>query len=367
MTRRRQRSRSREGGVSRRRLLVFLGGASVVGALISSTDAFSLAQVSRISNVNVANDGNALLNLSKPPYVNAGESGQELVTVTNNTSTSLTITVHLTNASGTVSPSTPTVQPSESQLFTIDLSAEAQGGEGALTFDVNATDESTDITLTRTIGVRNFLRRLEDRTANTNALYYLSYRLQNIETFQSYEVIVENLDLNWVPTRTYTSTDVEHVFRIPESGSDGGTEGSTYEFDMRIYDADGLALQRTLTDVADGDDPPDNDDIGGGPNDPVVVDFTITDNEQYTNAHYIVDYEVGNTETLQEVRVTFDNLSNNWADKTETTTDAPKGTVTYDQGGVGGDTYEITVEVVNNDDIVTDAMTKSDVADGVDP
>ncbi|QZP38129.1 hypothetical protein [Halobaculum magnesiiphilum] len=223
------------------------------------------------------------------------------------------------------------------------------------------------VELRRSLGVRNFLRRLEDRTANDNALYYLSYRLQNIDNFQSYELVVRNLDLNWVQTRTYTSTDYEHIFRIPASGSDGGTAGSRYEFDMRVYDANGLAIQRTITDVADGNDPPDNDSIGGGPEDPVVVDFTITDNEQYNTAHYVVDYEVDKTSNLQEVRVTFDNQSNSWADTTETSTDEPTGTVTYDQGGVAGDTYEITVEVVNDNGIVTDSLTKTDVADGTDP
>ncbi|MXR40537.1 hypothetical protein GRX01_04140 [Halobaculum sp. WSA2] len=365
---RRRRSRAGGGGSSRRRFLYLLGGAAVSGALISSSGAFSTSRLSRPVDVQSASDPNALLGLSIPPFVDAGQSGQELVTVTNNASTPLTVSVELPGASGTVSPASRTIQPEESRAFTVTLSADAAGGENALTFDVTATaGSSTKISLSRSLGVRNFLRNLEDRTTNNNAFFYLSYRLQNVDTFQSFEVVVRNLDRGWIPTRTYTSTDVEHVFRIPESGSDGGTAGSTYEFEMRVYDADGLALQRVLTDVADGNNPQDNDAIGGGPNDPVVVGFTITDNEQYTNAHYVVDYEVGNTSSLQEVRVTFDNRSNSWADETETSTDTPTGTVTYDQGGVGGDTYDITVEVVNENGIVTDSLTKTDVADGADP
>jgi hypothetical protein len=324
-------------------------------------------RANRETDVNAVDDAEANLGVSLPPFVDAGESGQELATVTNNTSDRYTVTVDLANASGTVSPSAPGLDPGDSQTFTVDLSEDAGGGENALSIDVDATNASSNITLNRSLGVRNFLRRLEDRTANDNAFFYLSYRLQNIDTFQYYEVVVRNLDLNWVSTRTYTSTDIEHIFRIPESGRDGGTEGSTYEFDMRIYDADGLALQRTLRDTADGSDPPDNNDIGGGPNDPAVVDFTVTDNTKNNNGRFTVDYEVENTSTLQEVRVIFDNRSNDWSDKTKTSTDAPTGTVTYKQGGVGGDTFDITVEVVNDNGIATDSLTKTEVADGTDP
>lgn len=368
MTRRRRRSRgSKGGGVSRRRLLALLAGSTTFGAFVTSTGAFTSARAPRSSNVDAAADPNAYLGLSPAPYVDAGMSGEHLVTITNNATVPLTITVSLANASGTVSPSSPVLQPGEDQLFTVDLSEDAQAGENALTFAVTATDGSAvNINLSRSLGVRNFLRRLQDRSHDTNGLFYLTYRLENMDNFQSYELVVKNLDLSWVDDRTFTSTDYEHIFRIPESGTDGGTMGSRYEFTMRIYDTNGLAIERTLVDVADGSDPPDNDNIGGAPNDPQVVDFTITDKMQYTNAHYTVDYEVENLTNLKEVRVTFDDRANNWADATKVSTSAPTGTVTYDQGGVGGHTFDITVETVNNNDIVTDSLTKTDVADGDD-
>lgn len=341
----------------------------MLGALVSSTGAFSSVQAPRATDVDTAGDDNALLGISLAPYIDAGQSGEDLVTVTNNSNVPLTVTVTLANASGTVSPTNPTIQPSDSQLFSVDLSSEASAGDNALTIDISATDGSSlNIDLSRSLGVRNFLRRLQDKTENTNALFYLSYRLQNMDNFQSYELIVENLGpaRDDLPTRTYTSTDVEHIFRIPTSGTDGGAVGDTYRFTMRIYDTDGLAIERVLEDVADGVNPADNDDIGGAPDDPIVVDFTVTDTTENDNTHFSVDYEVDNLDNLKEVQVTFDNQANNWSDSTVTTTDAPTGTVTYDEGGTEGDTYDITVETINTNDISTDSLTKTEVADGDD-
>ena len=353
--------------MSRRRLLALLGGGSLLGASIAAPEAFSTFSASRPSDVDVAGDPNGLLGLSVVPTVDAGETNS-LLTVTNNASSDLTVSLSLVDPSkGSISPSSAALATGGNQAFSVTVDEDAPGGPNALSFVVDATDgDSLNVNLTRSVGVRNFLRNLDDRTANNNALFYLSYRTVNVDDFDYFEVTVRNLSVGWIPDRTYSSSVFEDVIRIPDSGTDGGAAGHTYEFVMRVYDTSGLALSRTITDVADGSDPPDNDQIGGGPDDPRVVDFTIVDTTQNNNGDFTVNYEVENTANLKEVRVTFDNLSNAWADQTVTSTDEPTGSVSYQEGGVQGDTYDVTVETVDVNDVVTDSLTKTDVADGDD-
>jgi hypothetical protein len=69
---------------------------------------------------------------------------------------------------------------------------------------------------------------------------------------------------------------------------------------------------------------------------------------------------------FQNVRVTFDNLEgNNWADTTKTSTDSPTGSVSYDKWAGSDQTYNVTVEAINSENTVTNSVTISDMADGV--
>ena len=104
----------------------------------------------------------------------------------------------------------------------------------------------------------------------------------------------------------------------------------------------------------------------GSADDPVLDSFTVTDQTQYNNTDYVVDYQLSNVSAsnFSQVVVTFDDNANNWADATETSTAQPNGSVTYAQGGTEGDTYTITVEVENENGLVVDSGSVDDVADG---
>ncbi|MFB6181184.1 MAG: hypothetical protein ABEJ93_04875 [Candidatus Nanohalobium sp.] len=96
---------------------------------------------------------------------------------------------------------------------------------------------------------------------------------------------------------------------------------------------------------------------------PSLESFVVKDNEQYGNADYTVEYEVSNLASFQEVRVIFDNQANDWSDGTYTSSDAPTGSVSHSSGSEG-DTFNITVEVLNTSSAVTDWGNVTDVSDG---
>lgn len=365
------RRRQRGGRYTRRAYVA--GWATLAGGLLTlGTAGYTRVTAQRQVQVSVSEDSTATLGLDTATALTAGADGQRLVTVTNNTNETLSVAVALADgAAGSVSPASASLAPGESQEYTVDVTDEAND---PLTFDLDASGGGLSVTLSRDVRVRQLLRQIEDRTANSNAYFYLSYRVTGVTDFDRFEVTVRNVDASYIADRTYTSLDSEGVLRIPESGSDGGTAGDTYEFDTRVYDAGGQVIQEIVTDVADGENPNDNDDIGGGPNDPKLESFSVTDDSvpQRNQTRFVVDYEVSNTGQFQDVQVVFDNTENDWSDETVTSTDAPTGSVSYppnqqSQGGTTGQEYDITVRVRNQNGLVTDSDSVTDVADGTDP
>jgi hypothetical protein len=142
--------------------------------------------------------------------------------------------------------------------------------------------------------------------------------------------------------------------------------GDTYDVTFTAYDAGGnVLLKQTVTDVADGQDPPGNNDLAT-PSSPTLDSFTVTDTTKWDNTHYSVDYQVSNTAQFQRVDVTFEDTEPNssWATATKSSSQSPTGTVKYNQGGTEGDEYEITVEVIDTNGFVVDSGTVTDVAGG---
>ncbi|WP_201293943.1 hypothetical protein [Natronorubrum halalkaliphilum] len=130
------------------------------------------------------------------------------------------------------------------------------------------------------------------------------------------------------------------------------------------YDTSGsVVLSETVTDIADGEDPTGNQQPSN-PDGPELETFTVTDDTLNDNTEYTVDYEVSESDRLEEVRVTFENTEpgEGWATRTKTSDEAPTGTVTYSQGGTEGHAYEITVGVVNENGIVVDSGSIAHVA-----
>ncbi|WP_440765367.1 hypothetical protein [Natronorubrum sp. DTA7] len=342
-------------------LLVGLGGAMIVG----DSYAFSRTRASRVASVSTANDEAGLLGVAQVSSVEAGRDGQPLVAVTNNTATALTVSVSLVDPSqGTVSPSTHSLASGVSNAVSVSVAEGSATGANALPFEITATnDESISIALTRAVDVDagpSLVRSISDRSRNNNAEYQVTYQVNGVSDFDSISVTFENLDLGWVDTVTESRTATEGVIEYDR----GGAGNSEYRITFDVYDSSGaIVLTESVTDVANGSEPPGNQQPTD-PDGPRLESFTVTDETVNNNTDYTVAYEVSRPDRFEEVRVTFTNTEPNkeWATREESTDAFPTGTVTYRQGGTEGDTYDITVEIVNINGIVVDSGTVTHVA-----
>ncbi len=342
-------------------LLVGLGGAMIVG----DSYAFSQTRASRVTSISTANDEAGLLGVAQASSLEAGSSDQPLATVTNNTATTLTVSVTLVDPSqGTVTPSTQSLASGVSNTVSVSVAEGSATGTNALPFEITATDgDGISIALTRAVDVDagpSLVRSVSDRSQNNNAEYRVTYQVNGVSDFDSISVTFENLDLGWVDTVTESRTATEGVIEYDR----GGAGNSEYRITFDVYDSTGsVVLTESVTDVADGNEPPGNQQATD-PDGPRLESFTVTDETLNNNTDYAVAYEVSRPDRFEEVRVTFTNTEPNkgWATREEATDAFPTGTVTYRQGGTEGDTYEITVDIVNTNGIVVDSGTVTHVA-----
>jgi hypothetical protein len=96
---------------------------------------------------------------------------------------------------------------------------------------------------------------------------------------------------------------------------------------------------------------------------------TISDDSTGGDVSYEVQYDVDDPNNdFDRVRVTFDctSCSGNSGDKTKED-QSTSGTISYSRNNKAGDSYEITVEVLDTSDTVTDRYTVDDTSDGVNP
>jgi len=210
--------------------------------------------------------------------------------------------------------------------------------------------------------------QIVDQTANNNAEYEIYTQVEWMSSFDRVEIQVENLDAGHISGETLTQNSKEGWKSYPRGGgSDGGAAGDTYRFTFRVYETGSSSpvIQKTREDTADGDGQQDGD--FSSPNDPKLESVYVTDETQYNNTDYTVEYEVSDYQNgFGEVRVTFDNRANDWSDATKSSSSTPTGTVSYAQGGTEDDTYDIVVEVKNENGLTVDSTTVTDVANGSD-
>ncbi|WP_254763742.1 hypothetical protein [Natrinema marinum] len=369
MGRRRKRTR---GSTTRRRLLA--KGSVVSGGLLllGETGAFSAVDADRPISVASADDGDALLGLELASSVQAGRDDQQLVDLTNNTGTPLDVSLALqTPAQGALSASDLSIDSGVTRSVLVSVDSASPTGPDALAFDIGASRDAMGLSLERRVAVTagpSLKQRIRDDTRNGNAAFTISYRVTRVPNFDRVELEVENVDAGYIGQTTYVEETTEATISYPSGGgSDGGAGGDTYEFRFRVYDESGEVtdLYTEITTTATGSDPP-GDDLGDE-NDPTLVGFTVTNDEQWTNNRFTVDYEVDPREDFERVDVSFDNTTNDWSDATKSNDAAPTGTAVYPaagrrQGGVNGDTYDVTVEVYNQNGIPVDSGTVSIVA-----
>ena len=341
-----------------------LAGGSL--ALVNESEAFSQLVAGRGVSVDTATDANALLGLDIEADVRAGVADQPLVTITNNHSSQLTVAVGLVDATqGSVSPASVTLPSQASDDVTVTVDANSQTGADALAFDVLATGPGLDASLTRYVDVLSgpvLRREVRDKTKNNTVIYRVFHSVDNLADFDRVEVTYENLDTGYVQTVTEQSTQPESFTTY----SRGGVAGDQYKITISVFDTSGaVVLSEVVEDVADGTNPTGNDNLGGGPTDPVLDSFDVVDTTENNTTHFDVDYVVSNTSEFKEVRVVFDNTSgNDWADSTEGPNNSANGSISYSSGGTEDDTFDITVKVYDSDGNYVDAGTVTDVADG---
>lgn len=341
----RRRRRSRGGGISRRRFLagglLGIGGASILGG----TQAFSQVDATRAAAIQTAADENALLGLDVTTSVVAGSEDQQLVDVTNNTSEPLDLSVSLQNPDqGAIHVPTAPFSSGDSTSVTVTVDEYSQTGEAALPFDISATgDAAIGISMTRAVAVTPpapALKHYIQDNRTDGAVYQVSFEVLHLDSFDRIEVTFDNLDKGWA-TNTETAYSPEGTVDYSEDG----TNNDQYQITLEVFDtSDTVVLSETVSDVADGTNPPDNDDLGS-PDDPVLESFTLTDTSQY-NPEITIDYEVSNTENFQRVEVDVINQDNSWATQT-LTNPSPSDSVVYDTDGTMNDTIDVTVRAVN--------------------
>ncbi|NUB89696.1 hypothetical protein HT576_01425 [Haloterrigena sp. SYSU A121-1] len=363
----RNRRRRSRGGPTRRSFLA--GGALIAGgvAIRSDTGAFSQVNAGRLTHLATSDDDSALLGLQRTDAVRPGIDDQHLVDLTNNTDGLLEVSLSLSNpGQGELSDTGFALADGATRSVAVSVDRDSSTGEAALPFEVTASGDAVEITLTRAVTVTDppvVSEQIRDRTRNGNAAFTISYRVRRLPDFDRIEIEVENLDAGYIGKETYVQTTKEGSVSYPRGGGgDGGADGDTYEFRFRVYDQSGevTELYTETTTTADGENPP-GDDLGSE-DDPKLVGFSVTNDEQYTNNRFTVDYEVTRLEEFDEVQVEFDNTERDWADRTKSSDDAPTGTVVYPaegqrQGGVDGNTYDVTVEVYNQSGIPVDSGT----------
>ncbi len=344
------------------------GGILVLGG----TEAFSAVEAERPLSVAAAEDGDALLGLDLASSVQAGVDDQDLVALTNNTDAPLDVSLALLNpAQGNLSTADLSIDSGATRSILVSVDGDSPTGQDTLPFEIGASRESMGLSLERSVAVTagpTFKQRISDETRNGNAAFTISYRVSRVPNFDRVELEVENVDAGYIGPETYTEGAMEGTVSYPPGGgSDGGAGGDTYEFRFRVYDLSGeiTDLYTEVTTTATGADPP-GDDLGDE-NDPTLVGFSVSNDEQWTNNRFTVDYEVEPRDDFRKVEVRFDNAENDWSDATKSNDTAPTGTVVYPaagqrQGGVNGDTYDVTVEVYNQSGIPVDSGTISIVA-----
>jgi len=261
----------------------------------------------------------------------------------------------------------------------------SQGGQQGSTYDISIKVFNTDGTVIDTISITDtadgssqsfgdltesdspsFAGTLIDDLGGSEANYEVSYNVTDRANFGSIRVQYTNLDSGGADA-TYTSSDPRYNIDNYAEANFGGTSGDEYRIRVELLDTDGIVVdERVVTDVADGTDPSGNADLAR-PRSPTLSSHSITEGTENNNGEYMVQYLISDTNgDFSQVETIFWNTDNSWATQTKSSSNT-NGNLQYNQGGVGGNTYWITIRVLDNDGIVVDEVTVTDIADGTNP
>lgn len=334
-------------------------------------------------------------------YVSSGSSGDRIefivTNITGNDTTAPTVSnFEATNPSGTLvevsfdsderlSTIEATVENGNSN--TITSFSETNNGDGTYTYtgsiDVGGTGDYTAVlntasdsagndgasgqsdAVTVSSGISLRSKIVDQGQTGSLARYEVSYEITNPGNFDRVELNYENLDSGGAD-ETYTSTDPRtNIDDYGWTDTFGGTGGDEYQITIEVFDNSGTVVDsRTVRDVADGDNPGGNVVLSEADS-PQLTDSALQDNTQNNNADYDVQYDVSDPAgKYTETEVLFYNQDTASATQQEEST-ALADTLSYSQGGVEGDTYNIIIQVQDDDGIVVDFRTITDIADGL--
>ncbi|SDD86727.1 hypothetical protein [Natrinema hispanicum] len=347
------------GRLSRRAML---GGFGLIGcgAVLHVSDSFAFSQLraDRTTSIRTSNDETALLGISLVDSVETGAEETHLAALTNNTNSAMTISLTLEDPSqAELSTRSVTLASGGSTSVAISVANDSPTGTDALSVEFYASNNTgLSTSLIRSINVESgeqpsLIRNIRDRTENNTSKYRITYQVNNVSDFDNIKISVKNLDVTWAEDLFVERSVREGIVEY----SQGGTEGNEHEFTFEVFDGTGTpVLSESVTDVSSGENPPGNEEPSNSDG-PKVETFSIVDTTQWNTTNYSLDYEVSNRDNFEEVQVTFENTANDWATETVSNGSFPTGNVSYSQGGTEGDTYEITVAVINQNGITIDS------------
>ncbi|WP_233560597.1 hypothetical protein [Halobellus sp. Atlit-38R] len=261
----------------------------------------------------------------------------------------------------------------------------SQGGQMGATYDITITVFDTDGTITDTVQITDvangdsqsagdltdsdspsFAGTVVDDLGGSQANYEVSYNVSDRANFGSVRVKYTNLDSSGADA-TYSSSDPRHNIDDYAEAFFGNTAGDSYRIRVELVDTDGVVVdERVVSDVADGSSPSGNADLTR-PSSPALSTYSIADTTNNNNGRYTLQYLVSGPDTdFSQVEAIFLNTDRSWATQTKSSSN-PDGTIQYNQGGVGGDEYKITIRVLDSDGIVVAEVTETDTADGTNP
>ncbi|SFR98676.1 hypothetical protein SAMN05216559_2078 [Halomicrobium zhouii] len=210
--------------------------------------------------------------------------------------------------------------------------------------------------------------QIQDESKNNNAEYQIAFQVKWVSNFDRIEVEVENIDNPNISGDTFTRAELEGTISYPrDGGSDGGAMGERYQFTFRVYrqGTNDPIITKQTTDEAGGSGSSSGE--FGNTNSPQLDWVLVEDTTKNNNGEYTAYYEVSNLDSFGQVRARFRDTNNSAATNTDLSQDSPTGSLSYNEGGTEGDSFEITIEVENQSGLVVDDVVINDDADGSDP
>lgn len=289
-----------------------------------------------------------------------------------------------------------TVTDADSGVATVSADADAFGG-GTVTLsdgdgdDIYVGTTNADGDAATSDGVHDIPVTATDDAGN------VATATSNDLDLDTTRPVVESVSVEATPVSDYNVSRERTVTVTFSETMDGGADpaveilgltGSPYAVSGDYLASDPTTWEGTVTLDDDDEERTATVDISGGrdlagnpavPDDdttfevdtdttPSLTGVRVDDDTKNNDGRFVVAYDVRNPENFDHIEVTFDNQAGgkDWADDVNTSND-PRGTVSYEEGGVEGDEYQIVLRVYNDSGDVVDIVAVDEVADGSNP